>query len=1126
MNPEATEPAVAGYLGPAVGFALLLAGAWAGLTAPVPDLHHPESIPPTAGAARAFLPVLVAAVGLVLLLAHRPWGGHRLALNPVALLAAYALIGLLATILYSADPHEGLYFGFLYLGVPLAVLAALQRPHRTATVTTLVHVGWAVAVALAPVLLVVGIRHEEVLRQVLSGSVARLFRSYSDTGVPGLLINSNGAGRFAAIGAIVALARLLRPGGTRRRAAWAIVLAACVVLIALTLSRSSLVGLAAALFVVVFLHRGAKPALGVLGVGALALLLTTLGRTLLALASRSQGLPELLRFSGRPVVWQQVWDAYLQSPWIGHGFQADRLLLGEHVHNAALHALFQAGLVGGLCFLAAWVWAWTLALRLGALRRFGQAPAGRRDVLVEATAVLAFLTLRSVPESTGAFYGVDLLILVPIFGLFTSLERERSELAPARPSPASAPERGHILVCAFACRPPHAPGFEGGEDLLGWKIVQEVGARYDVHVLTDAANRRALAGRARPAADHPIVYHFLDLPRPLQPLRRVPGGLQLYAYLWQIEAWLWARELHARHRFDIFHHLTYANDWMACHAGALLDVPYVRGPGGGAHRVPPALLQGRRVRFRLAQRGRSLLQAAFRLDPFFRLGQERAQALFVCTRESLASIPARWAPKARLLSVNGVDAAPSRPSSSPRNGNPFTVLSAGKLLEIKGFDLAVAAFARFAPRAPHARLLVAGDGPQRRELESLARRLGVASQVRFLGWRPHGEVVRRMATSDVFLFPSLRDGGGGVVVEAMAVGTPVVTLDLGGPGLHVTDSTGIKVSASDGVDVVERLAAALEALHASPARRRSLGRAARLRAHAEYRWSRHADRLAAVYERVIRARRAPPPPIAAELAWIDVLGTPIVATTLDEVLAYFDRAVDERRRTHVCVCSVNNVVTARDDPELARAHATAGLCLPDGFPLAWLAKRRGSRRAERIRGLDLVQAASAQAAREGHRVYLYGGGPGVARRAAARLKARHRRLRVVGTHAPPFRALTLEEDEAIVRAINAARPDIVWVGLSTPKQEKWMAAHRSRLRAPLLVGVGAAFDFVAGTKRPAPPWMGRMGLEWLWRFLHEPRRLWRRVFVQGPTFVALSIGEGWRRRRRLGPFAAATPRTA
>ena len=174
----------------------------------------------------------------------------------------------------------------------------------------------------------------------------------------------------------------------------------------------------------------------------------------------------------------------------------------------------------------------------------------------------------------------------------------------------------------------------------------------------------------------------------------------------------------------------------------------------------------------------------------------------------------------------------------------------------------------------------------------------------------------------------------------------------------------------------------------------------------------------------------------------------------------------------------------------------------DGMPVVWWCRHFGNAQASRVCGPDLLEAMCALGARKGHRHYFYGGTPEVLEKLVARLRSRFPGLIIAGYQAPPFRPLTEEEDNADVAAINAAEPDYVWVGLGMPKQEKWMLSHLGRIEAAALLGVGAAFDFHAGTKPRAPLWMQRSGFEWLFRLITEPRRLARRYLVDNSIFMA------------------------
>jgi N-acetylglucosaminyldiphosphoundecaprenol N-acetyl-beta-D-mannosaminyltransferase len=222
-------------------------------------------------------------------------------------------------------------------------------------------------------------------------------------------------------------------------------------------------------------------------------------------------------------------------------------------------------------------------------------------------------------------------------------------------------------------------------------------------------------------------------------------------------------------------------------------------------------------------------------------------------------------------------------------------------------------------------------------------------------------------------------------------------------------------------------------------------------------------------------------------------------------LSRFAHWIESKTNTYVCVSGVHGVMECQRSEELREIHNRAGMVTPDGMPLVWFCRWQGNPQADRVAGSDLLAACCERSVREGWRHFFYGGAPGVAEVLVARLRDQWPTLKVVGTHSPPFRPVTEQEDASEIELINRADPDIVWIGLSTPKQEWWMAYHVGRLQAPVLVGIGAAFDFVAGVKRRAPKWMQRSGLEWLFRLGSEPQRLWRRYLGLIPPFVGLLV---------------------
>jgi N-acetylglucosaminyldiphosphoundecaprenol N-acetyl-beta-D-mannosaminyltransferase len=250
---------------------------------------------------------------------------------------------------------------------------------------------------------------------------------------------------------------------------------------------------------------------------------------------------------------------------------------------------------------------------------------------------------------------------------------------------------------------------------------------------------------------------------------------------------------------------------------------------------------------------------------------------------------------------------------------------------------------------------------------------------------------------------------------------------------------------------------------------------------------------------------------------VNVLGVGVSAINMAQALETIEGWISRGDRRYVCVSGVHGIMESQSDPVLRDIHNSAGLVTPDGMPLVWLSRMHGYEHVERVYGPDLMLALCARSESCGYRHFLYGGAGDVPELLTARLQQRFPRLNVVGRYSPPFRPLTDEEDAEVVRMINESGADIVWVGLSTPKQERWMREHVGRLDAAALIGVGAAFDFHAGVKKQAPRWMQRNGLEWLFRLGSEPRRLWKRYLINNPRFVYGVLLQATKLRRYGAP---------
>lgn len=231
-----------------------------------------------------------------------------------------------------------------------------------------------------------------------------------------------------------------------------------------------------------------------------------------------------------------------------------------------------------------------------------------------------------------------------------------------------------------------------------------------------------------------------------------------------------------------------------------------------------------------------------------------------------------------------------------------------------------------------------------------------------------------------------------------------------------------------------------------------------------------------------------------------VLGVPIDVISWDSALAQLSAWAGGHESRYVCICNVHSVVTASQDAAFGQAVSGADMATPDGAPVAWVMRRLGYVGQQRINGPDLMWRYCEQAQLRDESIFFYGSTEETLSALRMKLLAAFPNLKIAGAISPPFRMLTQQEDAAIVEQVNASGAGVVWVSLGCPKQELWMAAHRGRINA-VMIGVGAAFDYHAGTIKRAPKWMQNGGLEWLHRLASEPRRLWKRYLVTNTLFV-------------------------
>lgn len=632
-----------------------------------------------------------------------------------------------------------------------------------------------------------------------------------------------------------------------------------------------------------------------------------------------------------------------------------------------------------------------------------------------------------------------------------------------------------ILMSAFAFEPGAS-----SEPGAGWAFARAAAEHHDVWVITDG-RRRTLIDEHRdrhPEQWRGIQVDYLDPPGSFA--ATLPEQVQ-YAR-WQRSLRRRAKALHAEIGFDLAHHVTIALDWLPTGLDRL-DVPLVWGPVGGVPATPGPCWRWLGVHGALGEVARLAVTGTGRAL----VGRRTARRAAVVVGANEVAGRSLGEPPHLVVETNSAIDLGSLPErSGPVPGAPRALFVA-RLLPWKGGALAIDALAR--SDVASWTLTFLGDGPDEARLRRRAERRGVADRVEFRGSVPRAEVLDALATADALFLPTFHDAGPWAVAEAISIGCPVVALDWGGPGSLLAGGGGLAVPVT-GRDLPGRLARALSSVEGTSQPRST-----------RFDRSRLADVVDGWYEDAVSTSTWPAARSADGPLRTDVLGVGISAIDPEQALEEITSWIDDGRRSYVCVTGVHGVMESQSDPELLRIHNESGLTTPDGMPMVWASRFAGHRHVRRVYGPDLMLAVCRRAAERGWSSYFYGGAEGVPDELAAALRTRFPGLKVVGAHSPPFRPLTDEEDAAIVDEINEAHPDLVWVGLSTPKQERWIAAHRDRLDAPVLLGVGAAFDFHTGRVSQAPAWMQRSGLEWLYRLGREPRRLWRRYLANNPRFL-------------------------
>jgi N-acetylglucosaminyldiphosphoundecaprenol N-acetyl-beta-D-mannosaminyltransferase len=246
-------------------------------------------------------------------------------------------------------------------------------------------------------------------------------------------------------------------------------------------------------------------------------------------------------------------------------------------------------------------------------------------------------------------------------------------------------------------------------------------------------------------------------------------------------------------------------------------------------------------------------------------------------------------------------------------------------------------------------------------------------------------------------------------------------------------------------------------------------------------------------------------PPSSEQTRVNILGVGVSAVNMEVALRQTETLLDRGEKGYVCVTGVHGIMEAQSDEAFRDILNHSFLTTPDGMPTVWLGRIHGFKDMNRVYGPDYMANLCERSVARGYKHFLYGGKPGVAEELRAELTRRFPGLQIVGTYTPPFRPLNSDEENDLRSQLETSQADVLWCGLSTPKQERFISSYYDRMPVKLMVGVGAAFDLLSGNLDEAPDWMKRSGLQWLYRLIKEPRRLWRRYLLNNPKFAWLTL---------------------
>ena len=408
-------------------------------------------------------------------------------------------------------------------------------------------------------------------------------------------------------------------------------------------------------------------------------------------------------------------------------------------------------------------------------------------------------------------------------------------------------KRLKVLLSAYACEPDL-----GSEQGIGWNYVQQIASSHEVWTITRRSNARTIEPYVRHNKGPHVNWVYFDLPGWVPFSKRSDKLEFIYYYFWQLAIFFIARRLHRQVHFDLVHHVTFVTYWMPSFM-SLLPIPFIWGPVGGGEVAPPSFLSTFSMRGRAYEYLRYIIHWLSEKNPMVILTARKSKAILATSFETKRCVDRLALDRCIVISHVGIsDAEFNWLSSTPqKQAGPFRIISAGGLIHLKAYHLGLEAFAIFQMHHKDSEYWLFGEGPERKYLSHLCKKMGIDKNVKFFGKVPRDEVLKNLALGDVFLHPCLHESGGFVIAEALSAGRPVICLDLGGPALQVNESNGFKIRAESPDYVREHIASALEIIAGDAALRQVMYHSAINGVRANQLWSKKKNTINSIYQQVL-----------------------------------------------------------------------------------------------------------------------------------------------------------------------------------------------------------------------------------------------------------------------------------